>query len=91
VVGATGFEPATSASQRQRSSQTELRPDPNRPSGVVKCTKCTLPRATCKDGCGSRDAEAALLTVIDLTWIVTEALAGPDYDVRIISWSEEAR
>ena len=27
----------------------------------------------------------------DLTWIVAEALAGPDYDVRVMSWIEEAR
>ena len=27
MVGATGFEPATSASRTQRSSQAELRPD----------------------------------------------------------------
>ena len=29
MVGATGFEPAASASRTQRSSQTELRPDPS--------------------------------------------------------------
>jgi len=27
----------------------------------------------------------------DLTWIVAEALAGPDYDARVMSWTGEAR
>ena len=35
MVGATGFEPATSCSQSKRSSQAELRPDRGRPPVAI--------------------------------------------------------